>query len=88
MSLVKNVLVVGSFTVLRHSDLGAWRVQAPSGEEIGQLALRAFSDNEVQSYGKGGIVGLNGEQEHASALLTTAFANPSTLDTPFCRTKS
>lgn len=30
----------------------------------------------VQSYGKGGLVGLRGEQEHANALLTTVFANP------------
>jgi hypothetical protein len=46
------------------------------GEEIAALALSAFGKHEVQSYGKGGIVGLDGEQEHANALLTTAFANP------------
>lgn len=46
------------------------------GHEMAALALRAFGQHEVQSYGKGGIVGLNGEQEHANALLTTAFANP------------
>ena len=46
------------------------------GEEVGSLALAAFGQHEIQSYGKGGIVGLDGEQEHANALLTTAFANP------------
>lgn len=46
------------------------------GEKIAQIALAAFGQHEVQSYGKGGIVGLNGEQEHANALLTTAFADP------------
>lgn len=46
------------------------------GHEMAALALRAFGQHQVQSYGKGGIVGLNGEQEHANALLTTAFANP------------
>jgi hypothetical protein len=46
------------------------------GEELGGLALSAFGQHEIQSYGKGGIVGLDGEQEHANALLTTAFANP------------
>ena len=46
------------------------------GREMGELALSAFGRHEVQSYGKGGIVGLDGEQEHANALLTTAFANP------------
>jgi hypothetical protein len=46
------------------------------GREVGQLALSAFGPIPVQSYGKGGIVGLAGEQEHANALLTTTFANP------------
>ena len=46
------------------------------GKQLGRLALSAFGKNEVQSYGKGGIVGTNGEQEHANGLLTTAFANP------------
>ncbi|MCK9919180.1 amino acid synthesis family protein [Microbacteriaceae bacterium K1510] len=48
----------------------------PLGRELGQIAMRAFGNDEVQSYGKGGIVGINGEQEHANALLTTVFANP------------
>ena len=30
----------------------------------------------MQSYGKAGLVGVRGEQEHANALLTTVFANP------------
>lgn len=46
------------------------------GKTLGQLALAAFGDHEVQSYGKGGIAGVDGEQEHANALLTAAFANP------------
>jgi hypothetical protein len=49
---------------------------AAVGLELGQIGLRAFGNFEVQSYGKGGIVGLDGEQEHANALLTTTFANP------------
>jgi hypothetical protein len=48
----------------------------PLGREIARIALTAFGPHEVQSYGKGGVVGLAGEQEHANALLTTAFANP------------
>lgn len=46
------------------------------GRTIAKMALAAFGPHEVQSYGKGGIVGIDGEQEHANALLTTAFANP------------
>jgi hypothetical protein len=49
---------------------------AKLGRELGELALSAFGQHEVQSYGKGGVVGLDGEQEHANALLTTTFANP------------
>jgi Amino acid synthesis len=46
------------------------------GQRIAELALSGFGQHEVQSYGKGGIVGVNGEQEHANALLTSAFADP------------
>jgi hypothetical protein len=46
------------------------------GREMGKQLVQALGPYEVQSYGKGGIVGLAGEQEHANALLTTTFANP------------
>jgi hypothetical protein len=46
------------------------------GRTMADLALTAFGQHEIQSYGKGGIVGMAGEQEHANALLTSAFANP------------
>lgn len=36
----------------------------------------ALGGTPVQSYGKGGVVGIAGEQEHANALLTTAAAEP------------
>ncbi|MEM7425125.1 MAG: amino acid synthesis family protein [Pseudomonadota bacterium] len=48
----------------------------PLGEAMAARIAGAIGDHEVQSYGKGGIVGTAGEQEHANALLTTAFANP------------
>lgn len=46
------------------------------GAIIGKKLVEAMASYEVQSYGKGGLVGLNGEAEHANALLTTVFANP------------
>jgi Amino acid synthesis len=46
------------------------------GRTMAELALTAYGQHEIQSYGKGGIVGVAGEQEHANALLTSAFANP------------
>jgi hypothetical protein len=46
------------------------------GAQMAKVALAAMGPYEIQSYGKGGIVGLGGEQEHANALLTTTFAEP------------
>ena len=46
------------------------------GEHMAQRAVAAIPPQDIQSYGKGGIVGTLGEQEHANALLTTAFAVP------------
>ena len=46
------------------------------GRQMAQTALKALDGMPVQSYGKGGVVGLSGEQDHANALLTTTFANP------------
>ena len=49
---------------------------AELGKEMGKIGFCAFGNYEVQSYGKGGVVGVAGEQEHANALLTATFANP------------
>ena len=46
------------------------------GAQMAKPALAAMAPYGVQSYGKGGLVGTSGEQEHANALLTTVFANP------------
>jgi hypothetical protein len=46
------------------------------GAAMAKRAMDVVGAHEVQSYGKGGIVGLAGEQEHANALLTTTFATP------------
>ena len=46
------------------------------GERMAESAIKALAPFEAQSYGKGGIVGISGEQEHANALLTPTFATP------------
>ena len=46
------------------------------GEEMAARAVPALAGHEAQSYGKAGLVGVRGEQEHANALLTTIFADP------------
>lgn len=43
------------------------------GKELGAAAVHVLGEPAV-SYGKGGIAGVLGEQEHANALLTTTFA--------------
>lgn len=49
----------------------------PSGELATLLAERALGalGGEVEGYGKGAIVGLGGEQEHANACLTSVFGD-------------
>ena len=46
------------------------------GVLMGEMIVKAIGPNKVQSYGKAGIVGINGQQEHANALLTSDFAAP------------
>jgi hypothetical protein len=46
------------------------------GAEFGQRLIELSGKTEIVSYGKGCIVGTNGEYEHGNALLTTAFADP------------
>lgn len=46
------------------------------GRKVGEKLVEILGGFEVQGYGKGALVGLAGEQEHANALLTTVFANP------------
>jgi Amino acid synthesis len=46
------------------------------GSKMARESVSALGEYAAESYGKGGIVGLDGEQEHANALLTTVFAAP------------
>ncbi len=58
-------------------DLGALIEASRSlGQTLAEVAIAALAPYEPQSFGKAGIVGLAGEQEHANALLTTTFADP------------
>jgi hypothetical protein len=52
------------------------RASAALGERMADKAAEAMRPFEAHGYGKGGVVGLNGEQEHVNALLTTTFATP------------
>jgi hypothetical protein len=48
---------------------------AELGTELGRRAAALLGGRPVESYGKGGIVGVNGEQEHLVACVTTIFGN-------------
>lgn len=45
------------------------------GAQIAKIGAEAMAPYDVLSYGKAGIVGLNGEQEHVVASLTTVYGN-------------
>lgn len=49
---------------------------AEIGAVMGDMLVDVMGSFPIQSYGKAGIVGINGELEHANMLLTTTFANP------------
>ena len=43
--------------------------------QISEIALGAMGMYEIESYGKGAIVGINGDIEHGVAMLTSEFGN-------------
>jgi hypothetical protein len=45
------------------------------GRILGRRAVGLLAGRPVHSYGKGGIAGLNGEQEHVVACVTTIFGD-------------
>lgn len=45
------------------------------GKQITRMAAELMKPYSVESYGKGAIVGLNGELEHAEAVLITPFGD-------------
>ena len=58
-------------------DLGPMiKASAAIGRELVTMAAAAMAPYKAQSLGKGALVGIAGEQEHANALLTTEFAEP------------
>src|SRR3954468_24385426 len=51
------------------------RASEAVGREICAIAAKLAAPDQVVSYGKAAIVGINGEQEHGNAMLTTVFGN-------------
>jgi len=58
------------------ADLSSLIEASPAiGRQIAERAREAMQPYDVLSYGKAGVVGLDGEQEHVVAMLTTIFGN-------------
>jgi hypothetical protein len=45
------------------------------GREICEQAIALLRPYAPESYGKAAVIGLNGEQQHGAAMLTTVFGN-------------
>ena len=81
--LAKPIRRVVAAAVLRNPFAGLYaedlneliEAGVPIGTELAQAAVAALG-GKVHSYGKGAIVGLDGELEHAAALLHPALGTP------------
>jgi hypothetical protein len=70
-------VVIGNPFAGRHVP-GLAALTEPSaawGTELGERALALLGGRAAESYGKGGIAGVAGEQEHVVACLTTVFGD-------------
>lgn len=72
VAVVQNPLIHGYVEDLRP----AIEASVELARQMVGSAIEALGPYEVEGYGKGGLVGLAGELEHANALLTTEFAAP------------
>jgi hypothetical protein len=48
---------------------------AEIGRHICGMAMGLMAPHQAASYGKAAVIGINGEQEHGAAMLTTVFGN-------------
>ncbi|MEQ1952151.1 amino acid synthesis family protein [Mesorhizobium sp. CN2-181] len=79
-SLVKvatGVIIRNPFAGQFAADLSVLtKPSAAIGHALGERAVALLGNRRVESYGKGGIAGTAGEQEHVVACVTTVFGDP------------
>jgi hypothetical protein len=71
-----GVVIANPFAGRYADDLAA--LIAPSaalGAELGRRAVALLGGRPVAGYGKGGMAGVGGEQEHVVACITTVFGD-------------
>lgn len=77
VKVATGVVIRNPFAGKFSADLSALIKPSPAiGHALGQRAMALLGGRQVQSYGKGGIAGTAGEQEHVVACITTAFGDP------------
>ncbi|MBC7281070.1 amino acid synthesis family protein [Hoeflea sp.] len=72
-----GVIIRNPYVGTYSADLS--RLTDPSaaiGHALGERAIALLAGRPAESYGKGGIAGVSGEQEHVVAAITTVFGNP------------
>jgi hypothetical protein len=73
---VAAVVIKNPFAGSYAEDLSALIDPSPElGKLLGEQAVELLGGSDVASYGKGGIAGVAGEQEHVVACLTTVFGD-------------
>jgi hypothetical protein len=71
-----GVVIRNPFAGQRVADLSPLTdPSAELGTELGRRAAALLGGRPVQSYGKGGVAGVAGEQEHVVACITTVFGD-------------
>jgi hypothetical protein len=72
VAIVKNPFAGKGY----ESDLSALtEASIAIGKDMAERAAQAMAPYSPASYGKGGVAGLDGEQEHVVAMLTTVYGN-------------
>ena len=72
-----GVVIRNPFAGRFSADLSELIDPSPAiGHALGARAAALLRGRPVESYGKGGIAGTSGEQEHVVACVTTAFGDP------------
>jgi hypothetical protein len=73
---VAAVVISNPFAGSYAEDLSALIDPSPElGKLLGERAVELLGESRVESYGKGGIAGVSGEQEHVVACITTVFGD-------------
>jgi hypothetical protein len=71
-----GVVIGNPFAGRYSSDLAALiEPSAQWARELGERAVALLGGRPAESYGKGGIAGVAGEQEHVVACITTVFGD-------------